>query len=67
MYSCFQNHGFVSINNDVLVRSVALHLADSDDEDGEDEDSQGHPGHVCLEAPGLSKVAPTLEDPWSHF
>lgn len=42
-------------------------LADSDDEDGEDEDCQGHPGHVGFETPRLCKVAPTLINPWGNF
>lgn len=54
---------FVSGVNSIL----SLYLADSDDEDRKDEDSQGHPGHVGLEAPSLSKVSPTFIHSWSHF
>ena len=44
-----------------------LYLADGDDEDREDEDSEGHPCHVGFEAPRLSEASPALIDTWSHF
>lgn len=51
----------------VVLWSFARYLADGDDENREDEDRQGHPGHVGFEAPGLCKVPPTLINTWSHF
>lgn len=50
-----------------VVTLFALYLADGDDEHREDEDCQGHPGHVGFEAPGLCKVPPTLVHPRSHL
>lgn len=64
MLRCFQ---IPSGTNSLLVQCVALYLADRDGEGREDEDGQGHPGHVCFEAPGLGEVAPTIEDPWGNF
>lgn len=50
-----------------MVELVVLYLADGDDENREDEDRQGHPGHVGFETPGLGKVPPALVNTWSHF
>lgn len=50
----------------ILLR-LFFYLADGDDENRQDEDGQGHPGHVGFETPGLGKVPPALINTWSHF
>lgn len=51
----------------IICVSAFIHLTDGDNEDGEDEDSHRHPGHIGFEAPGLGEVPPTLVDARCHF